>query len=443
LTGKPVVTVDYIAELNRIVRPAADETQNAAPLYHKAAALYEKVPQDISKLLGKKYRDATAEEKQLIEKWIAENSEALDLIVAGTQKPYYWRTYANKENTGEMIAMLFPHLSGFRELARALRWRIWLSAEQSRYQAAFDDIKTCYRFGQHIRRDKTLVEQLTGIAIEAMSIQALSDILSEHRIDSAKLAVLQQSFEKMIVNKDFRLSLKTEKMFMYDEIQRCFTEDRFGGGHLYLSRIRAISSNSQESAHTAGELLVENIFFPRQWSRAVRVLFFHPDKQQTREMADRLYAFWDKIAQKTPAQVRAEGIDIEKETTDIIKGNVLLEILTPALGRINEMSYQIQVKLGATVAILAALRYKQNMGNYPEDLNELIAADYLKELPIDPFSDKPLVYKKTDDSFVLYSLGPDFDDDGGVENPKDSQKRRQEGPGDAVFWPMPKLQLKQ
>jgi len=175
-----------------------------------------------------------------------------------------------------------------------------------------------------------------------------------------------------------------------------------------------------------------------------RYLFFHPGKQQTRETADRLYAFWDKIARKTPAQIRAEGIDIEKEAMEIIKGNILLEILTPAIGRINEISYRIQVDVGATVTILAALRYKQNVGNYPQSLNELINAGYLIELPMDAFSGRPLVYKRTDDNFILYSVGLNYTDDGG-ESGKDTKGRvkKWRSDGDAVFWPVPKLQLKQ
>ena len=39
-SGKPVVTIDYVAELNRMVRPVADENLNAAPFYKEAAIRY-------------------------------------------------------------------------------------------------------------------------------------------------------------------------------------------------------------------------------------------------------------------------------------------------------------------------------------------------------------------------------------------------------------------
>jgi hypothetical protein len=97
----------------------------------------------------------------------------------------------------------------------------------------------------------------------------------------------------------------------------------------------------------------------------------------------------------------------------------------------------------ATLTVLALNRWQLEKGQYPMSLGELVMAGYIEQVPMDPYSDKPLVYKKTDDSFVLYSFGPDFDDDGGVENPEDSQKRRQEGPGDEVFWPVAESQITQ
>jgi hypothetical protein len=55
-----------------------------------------------------------------------------------------------------------------------------------------------------------------------------------------------------------------------------------------------------------------------------------------------------------------------------------------------------------------------------------------------------LVYKKTDDNFILYSFGPDFKDDDGV-SAKDSKGRVRpwRDNGDTVFWPLPKSDIKQ
>ena len=491
LTGKPVITTDYVAELNKIVRPPADDSLNAAPLYHKAvdlkkelsddfllffaknhkAIVDEKFPQRIevlarkidmffsdrgqkdfqeerqgiqdevskvfAELLRKKYDELTIEQKNISKRWIQEQEDALKLIVEGSQRQYYWRTYkSGAENPTEMIGVLMPHLSEFRWLAFALRLRAWSRAEQGRYKDAFDDMKSSYRFGRHLRGDKILIEQLVGIALEALAVQNIRDIVDGYEIDSTILADFQRDFEQIIAGEDFTVSLKAEKLCVYDEIQRCFTVGRFGGGHLYLSRLSSLKNDFQSGVE---EIAVETIFSPQKWPMAVKVLFAHPDKKQTREMAEDYYDFWRKVYHKTPGQIRAEGINVEKQSMEIIEGNVFLQIFAPSLARINEIAHRNETEVYATGTILALLRYEKDKGSYPNDLQQLITAGYLRQLPMDLFSDKQLVYRKTDDDFILYSVGPNFTDEGG-EYSRDSKGRIKNwlDNGDTIFWPVPK-----
>ena len=438
LTGKPVITTNYVEQLNRMARPTADESLNAAPLYQKAIELYEASSDTVAKLIGKKYNETTSEDKHVMEKWLADNNDILDLVIDGSKKPYYWQKYGDKQDTDEMMAILLPNLAGFRSMARALlRWRVWISAEGGRYVDALDDIKAGFRLGQHLKENGTFIEQLVGIAIRSMAVQELRGIVSELRIDSVELAVFQKDFEQMFTDEDFVISFDTEKLFMYDEIQRCFTEDRFGGGHLYPARIMAIGDDIKYKIY---DVLSEVVISPDVWMASLHVLFAHPNKQQTREMADRFYAFWDKMARKTPGQLHSEAIDIEKETAELIRGNILLEILTPAIHRVCEISYRNKTDVDATLVIIAVLRYNQDNGDYPENLEQLITTGFLKEPPIDSFSDsKPLVYKKTDDSFLLYSVGSNFTDDGGrVVRDDKGRIKMWADEGDWVFWPVTK-----
>lgn len=64
---------------------------------------------------------------------------------------------------------------------------------------------------------------------------------------------------------------------------------------------------------------------------------------------------------------------------------------------------------------LALKIYKARQGFYPQLLNEL-AAETLKEIPVDPFTGKNFVYKKTENGFLIYSLGRNKKDDNGKRN---------------------------
>jgi hypothetical protein len=70
--------------------------------------------------------------------------------------------------------------------------------------------------------------------------------------------------------------------------------------------------------------------------------------------------------------------------------------------------------LGECVRLaLACKLYKQDKGEYPGTLQELVP-DYIPELPDDPFSEGYFIYKRRGDGgFILYSVGPNGVDDGG------------------------------
>jgi hypothetical protein len=281
-----------------------------------------------------------------------------------------------------------------------------------------------------------------------MAAQIIRDILSEHQLDSVVLAGLQRDFEQMIAGENRTVSFKFEKLFLYDEIQRCFTEDRLGGGHLYIPRISGLESSEEGEGldHSFAIIIYALISSPDQWPYAaggpyklLYTLFAHPNKQETREMADRLYSYWETMASKSPGQIQAERIDIEEEVMEMIKGNLLLEMFTPALWSVYKVTYRNKVHVEATLTSIAILRYKQDTGSCPEKLQELVNAGYLKELPIDPFSDRPLVYRRTDDGFLLYSVGLNLKDDGGeVMKTEEGLARVWADEGDAVFWPVSK-----
>jgi len=497
LSGRPVITTDYLAQLNQMVRPAADESLNAAPLYDQAAQLYgkcsddfllffaenykeigdpevggrfrrggrlraEELANDIRRLLSaksqdnfdekrrlqiesevgnaaivllaKRYHETSLIQRKFIKKWIEYQKEPLDLAVAGARKPYYWQEYGNEQKTTEMMYVLMPHLAKFRKLAWSLCWRGWLRAEQGRYQEALADLKSCYRMGQHNKGNRILIEQLVGMAIEALATQTLRDILSEYEIDSIILTKLQKDFEQIIASEDFTINFEVEKLFAYDAIQRCFTQDRIGGGHICPQELKVL-----RTLLGYDRSLFEHMIEERVWTAPLHVLFTHPNKQETREMAERYYDFWKKMARKTPAWTCSEGIDLERQSSEIIKANILLEILAPQFGKAIEISYRIRTEVRALVTIIGLLRYKRNKAFYPENLTELMTNGYISELPLDPWSDRLLVYKKTDDDFTLYSVGENFKDDGGeVIRDYDGRVGIWVGEGDAVFWPVPK-----
>jgi hypothetical protein len=98
------------------------------------------------------------------------------------------------------------------------------------------------------------------------------------------------------------------------------------------------------------------------------------------------------------------------------------------------------------VAALALERFHGKHGAYPQNLAEL-APEFLKAAPLDFMDGQPLRYRLTEDGhFVLYSVGLDGVDDGGVlaASAPDPRSRRlaamgmaATGPSGDIVWPPP------
>ena len=91
----------------------------------------------------------------------------------------------------------------------------------------------------------------------------------------------------------------------------------------------------------------------------------------------------------------------------------LTQLLSPAVDKVIEASLRSQGKLAATAVGVACERYRQKFSQWPLTL-DMIPKDILSEIPNDPFTGKAINYKRLPDGIVVYTIGPDLTDDGGM-----------------------------
>jgi hypothetical protein len=123
----------------------------------------------------------------------------------------------------------------------------------------------------------------------------------------------------------------------------------------------------------------------------------HPPREQLRE----LLRFGDDIQERI-AQYKRDN-----------DWRILSVLLIPALNKIAIAHHKARIRLHCAMTALAAERYRLQHNRWPDALTDLVP-DFLQEVPEDVFSDDPLRIKKLDDGLVIYSLGDDFTDDGGL-----------------------------
>lgn len=79
----------------------------------------------------------------------------------------------------------------------------------------------------------------------------------------------------------------------------------------------------------------------------------------------------------------------------------------------NRLEYQSNIaQMRVLIGDLAIQAFRHEQGRLPSRLDELVPG-YLFGVPIDPFTEVPLIYRIENDSFMLYSVGRNLQDDGG------------------------------
>jgi hypothetical protein len=94
--------------------------------------------------------------------------------------------------------------------------------------------------------------------------------------------------------------------------------------------------------------------------------------------------------------------------------NILEKMLMPALGSAGGKYAHAQASVDLARTAIALERYRLAHGEFPESLDAL-APQFIAKVPHDVIGGQPLKYRRTSDGqFVLYSIGWNERDDGGV-----------------------------
>jgi hypothetical protein len=267
------------------------------------------------------------------------------------------------------------------------------------------------------------------MAIKGLALRTSRQMLDAYKIESSALADFQHSIQLLIDNEDFKPNMQSEQLLMLDEIQRSFTDSRFGPSHIYPKHVFGTG--------------MKYVFDPisNNPGLTLKLLFMNPNKAETITAANALYKFVEENITKTPVRLHAEGINLYDEIYHFTKdsNNLFLQMLTPTIGRVNIISWRNKIDAESTLTIIALVRYKQDTGGYPETLDKLVETGYIKQISIDPFSGGPLSYKKTEEGCLLYSWGENLTDDGGqAARDKKGKVINFANEGDWVFWPVVK-----
>jgi len=438
ISGKPVISTDYVTVLNKMSKPDIMEGQNAWTDYNKAIAAYikpeGKVKEITDELKATKIKDRldklTDEQKEIFTAWLDSNKPAWDHFVAGSKKPYAYREYGYEDGSEPedrwLIAIMLPHLKEIRDISRLGAWHAVIDADRGDIQQALERSLALIKTGKHLKNHFILIEQLVGSAIEAIGSKAITEIISEKQVPAALLDKLNDELTSVYSTGYPMSNMDGERLFFHDCVQQIYTAGGPGGGHVIPDRLVFLT-------HDIGQ--TEDDIIERML--AVPACIIHAGRNDIIKKGNELYDHLNTLTKYTPYQKRKNKI---KRTEDFLEElsfrYSLIKTLLPAIEKVIALNYRAKAQYESLLTILAVLRYQNQTGDLPDDLGQLVQAGYLASLPDDPYGPGPLAYKKTGSTFTLYSLSNNFTDDGGKQGTNDEgEKTKWPENGDMLFWP--------
>jgi hypothetical protein len=259
-------------------------------------------------------------------------------------------------------------------------------------------------------------------------------IVSTHLVSAGDLERLRHHLSQLYPEGYPLLNMEGERLAFLDVIQRSFTEGGPGGGHLIPTQWVEFT----ESVPSDVDANVRRLLMPLYTA----VSMTHAGRDETIAKLNEIFELESKIAGMTPYERHTSGISTVDEMMYKSCSPArffVIHLLGPVSHRSSEFAYWNKALHDVTMTILALKQWQIDKSAYPPGLCELVRDGFLEAWPMDPYSDKPLVYRKTGDDFTLYSVGPNFTDDGGQSGTdRDGRARNWTDNGDTVFWPLPK-----
>lgn len=288
------------------------------------------------------------------------------------------------------IAALLPHLAPIRSSARLLILESRVKRHDGDIPGAAASVRQVIRL-ERATHQPCLVPRFVGILVVGLATRSgIKPLLNEDGAHPDAWRQLLRDLETLDTRPVMVNAMQGERAMGYQTIENLSATGGVGPGGLQLPGV------------LQGPLA-------SLWKPVLR----YDTVQHLRYLGDLVAA-----ARLDPWEALARCDEMESEVKALPRWAVLTRILAPALSRAFQASARAEADIALARVSLALKLYKHQHGAYPDTLAALSPA-ILADVPPDPFTGKPVFYRREGDGFILYSVGLNGTDDGGVENKRD------------------------
>ena len=451
---QPNIARNYLAEMDEAFVGIPAE-KSAWPLYREALMDLTPAPEEWP------IWDETGTFRDECRTYATENQPAVTLSREAAERPRMGFAYQDRSNGewlahsghdgetiedfftpgGPVIATLLPHIQEMRTLGRLLIADAWTAAERGDGNVVVSDVSAVLAMSRHVRDTHPFfVSELVSLALSNMAAEYTGRLLEAHpdALGDEQLARLADALDQSLDGGQLVVNFDGERAMIADTLQRIYSDDGNGNGYVTQTGMELINIWMPSDQ---GNLWKESSI-PAQtfaWMTAPLAASRIATRQETRELVDDMFSY-AAVQSSRPRWIR-ESIDEHPDFGDVYSGGgyhprwgPLSMIITTFDGMLTAVD-ESKLNREATLTILALHRYHGRHNSWPDSLDQLVP-DYLDALPVDQANGETLRYRLGDGQPLLYSVGGNVTDDGGI-SPTGLVDSLSAPDGDWVLWPLP------
>jgi len=341
-------------------------------------------------------------------------------------------------------AVKLPHLAVLKNLTQMLGSRSVLDLHDGNLDAAWTNLMVATRLVTAWEPEPAEVSQLVRFGNTTLAFNVIWQALQTNDWSDDKLAQLQREWEGL----DFFKHLPETMAFKRASSLAAFEQERNPPADERFSLAEFSKEMFRHPLNTLSELK-----YIRKHSSYLKHGIYEDETNSLIFYRDREVELRNAIQAKTWLQMRQlPGVTNEVlfQSTNHSRTQVMMNLHHAGmrfqekgagfLGRAADAEARRRILITA----IALERYRQKLGSYPQTLAEL-EPDFLKNVPVDFMDGQPLRYRLTADGhFLLYSIGLDCVDNGGIIQTREQRIRanREAGligipPEADIVWPLP------
>ncbi|MBI9015707.1 MAG: hypothetical protein JEZ07_00465 [Phycisphaerae bacterium] len=415
--------VDYLEKMNQHVRPqGVSEDKNGMIYLDKSISLYVKTEDLYFDGYGFDRGKYSDEQLSEFRHWIEDNEPAWEEFQKFSKSQYSWPKYELMDD-GDFAGTIdfSSNLFSVREITKMVASRADLAILDGNVNDAINIYCLLIENAKKMYREEfTLIEQIIWMSVGGIGFDGLKFIIDHCELNDKQLGGIEQELKRIYPAGFVNYPSSGEKLHYLFTIENGFDEK----GEVkieFLTQVVAIDT-----------MLGEEVYLDFD-----EIAKLHASKEETIAALQKQWDYFEgiKADQLTPYEIHSRNIDTNKVISELDQEKYFVltyesEILGGFL--FSHVQDRRKAEFDSTMAILAVKRFEIKENTLPGSLTELVDKGYLGSLPMDPFSDGPLVYKKNENDFLLYSVGENFNDDAGKSwdyiNDKDCD--------DMVYWPV-------